>query len=130
MICPRCGVVNAPERTSCTRCSGSLAPPAQRDDRPLPPVMPITKRAELKLGRAASPAQAGKATVANGPAAQGPPNQARPGSEPSEAPALDLYLLSAERSTGQPAPPEASVNHSERLSTDRSARLAVGFSRA
>ena len=50
MICPRCGVVNAPDRQSYGGRSGSLVRPPARDDRPLPPVVPITERAKLKVG--------------------------------------------------------------------------------
>jgi hypothetical protein len=123
MICPRCGVVNSAERGSCTRCSGSLARPPARDDGPLPPVLPVTKRAELKSGRASAPPQAGAADSSSRPVA---PAQGAP----LEAVSGDLYLLSTERSTGQPAPPDGSLSQSDRLPADRPARLAVGLSRA
>jgi hypothetical protein len=127
MICPRCGVVNASERQSCTRCSGSLVPPPARDDRPLPPVVPVTKRAELKSGldsvpaRAKSVAATGDGPLASAVAAQGAVIEPAGG---------DLYLLSTERSTGQPAPPAALLSQSERLAGERPGRLAVGLSRA
>jgi hypothetical protein len=140
MICPRCGVVNAPERSSCTRCSGSLAPPSHRDDRPLPPVMPITRRAELKMGRASAPAPAGAGGSALSPAPNAIAGQGagqdmgQPGASDldgvREPLAVGLYLLSTERSTGQPAPPDGALNKSERLAADRPGRLAVGLSRA
>jgi hypothetical protein len=132
MICPRCGVVNAPERGSCTRCSGSLAPPSRQDEQPLPPVMPITRRHEIRMGQAAASAPAGAAQSALPPASvpdaatQGAPN---PGIYVG-ASGTDLYLLSSERSTGQPEPPDGPLNRSERLPVDRPARLAVGLSRA
>jgi hypothetical protein len=142
MICPRCGVVNASERDSCTRCSGSLLPPSARDDRPLPPVLPVTKRAELRagLGSVAAPASAG--TGAGGhpsgptPAPPGAAiDSAAIGSAAIDPAAIDptsgdLYLLSTERSTGQPAPPAAPLSQSESLAADRPGRLAVGLSRA
>jgi hypothetical protein len=125
MICPRCGVVNASERQSCTRCSGSLVPPPARDDRPLPPVLPVTKRAELQPGRtgtsAPAPASAGDNPVR--------PAVAIPGVI-VEPPSGDLYLLSNVRSTGQPAPPDGPLNQSERLPVDRPGRLTIGLSRA
>ncbi len=137
MICPRCGVVNAPERSSCTRCSGSLAPPSHRDDRPLPPVMPITRRAELKMGRASAPAPAGAggSSPPNAIAGQGAGQDiGQPGASNldgvAEPLAAGLYLLSTERSTGQPAPPDGVLNKSERLAADRPGRFAVGLSRA
>ena len=44
--------------------------------------------------------------------------------------AADLYLLSTDRSTGQPAPPDGPLNQSERLAANWPGRLAVGLSRA
>lgn len=92
MICPRCGVINPAGNPSCSRCAGSLAPPPERDDRPLPPVVPLTRRAELQMMRAKAAEQ-----VSAGP----------PPARPSEDEQADsgLYLLSSERSTGQPEPP-------------------------
>ena len=118
MICPRCGVVNAPEREMCSRCSGSLAPPPARDDNPLPPVVPITRRAELKLGRASASAPSNNDAVHRSPATA---------PEIAPEPAVsDLYLLEAERSTGQPAPPGC---QSEPVRADWPARVAIGLSR-
>jgi hypothetical protein len=128
MICPRCGVVNSAERGSCTRCSGSLARPPARDDGPLPPVLPVTRRAELKSGRATAPVRASApvpASAADTTSRPAPPAQGAP-----LEPASDLYLLSTERSTGQPAPPDGPLSQSDRLPADRPARLAVGLSRA
>jgi hypothetical protein len=125
MICPRCGVVNASERQSCTRCSGSLVPPPARDDRPLPPVLPVTKRAELQTGRVGTSAPAPVSAGNNPPRPVG----LVPGAM-LEPPSGDLYLLSTERSTGQPAPPVGPFNQSERLPADRPSRLTVGLSRA
>jgi hypothetical protein len=122
VICPRCGVVNARERESCSRCSGSLAPPPTQDDNPLPPVLPVTRRAELKLGRASAPAPSNTDAVHRPPAAvQEIVQEIVP-----EPPVGDLYLLEADRSTGQPAPP---ASQSEPVRTDRPARVAVGLSR-
>ena len=125
MICPRCGVVNGSERESCTRCSGSLVPPPTRDSRPLPPVVPVTKRAELQTGRVGTPLP----TPAGAGDNPGRPVLAVPGSV-AEPLSGDLYLLSTERSTGQPAPPDGPLNQSERLAADRPGRLTVGLSRA
>jgi hypothetical protein len=125
MICPRCGVVNGSERESCTRCSGSLVPPPTRDSRPLPPVVPVTKRAELQTVRVGTPAPT-SATAGDNP---GRPLVTVPGAV-AEPPSGDLYLLSTERSTGQPAPPAGPLNQSERLPADRPGRLTVGLSRA
>jgi hypothetical protein len=119
VICPRCGVVNAPERQACSRCSGSLAPPPAREDKPLPPVAPITRRAELKLGRATVPPPSHNDAVHRPPA---PPQELAP-----EASAGDLYLLEADRTTGQPAPPGAL---SDPVRADRPARVTIGLSRA
>ena len=161
MICPRCGVVNAPDRQSCTRCSGSLVRPPARDDIPLPPVTPVTERAKLKTGGPPNPkstvpkstvpaaATALVAATALAPAtapvgpAPAPASTAgntsgdgllRPAAPlpglPAEPAAADLYLLSTDRSTGQPAPPDGPLNQSERLPADRPGRLAVGLSRA
>ena len=64
MICPRCGVMNTPGRAGCSRRSGSLAPPPAKDERPLPPVLPITRRAELMLGRSSGAGAGAGATEA------------------------------------------------------------------
>jgi hypothetical protein len=44
--------------------------------------------------------------------------------------AEDLYLLEAERSTGQPAPPDASLGLSDPVQASRRGRITVGLSRA
>jgi hypothetical protein len=126
MICPRCGVLNTPEREYCSRCSGSLAPPPSRDDRPLPPVLPITKRAELKLGRTSTPAPAG-------PASTGSAAPYAVGAAPVPAVETgggDLYLLESERSTGQPAPPDGSLAPGDPVRANRRGTITVGLSRA
>ena len=93
MICPRCGTLNAAERAGCTRCAGSLAPPPARPDQPLPPVRPLTRRAELMvLAQAHADGERAAGPTAGAVAA---PAIAEPG----------LYLLASERSTGQPEPP-------------------------
>jgi len=93
MICPRCGTLNAAERVGCARCAGSLAPPPARPDQPLPPVRPLTRRAELMV-------------LAKADAAGGRAPGATTGAVPAPAVAEPgLYLLASERSTGQPEPP-------------------------
>ena len=44
MMCPRCGIYNQSGRSSCSRCSGLLAPAPVGDGRPLPAVLPVTHR--------------------------------------------------------------------------------------
>lgn len=92
MICPRCGTLNAADRPGCTRCAGSLAPPPARSDQPLPPVRPLTRRAELMV-------LAKVDTAGTGPLADAGPGPA------AAAPESGLYLLASQRSTGQPEPP-------------------------
>jgi hypothetical protein len=108
----------------------------------MPPVLPVTKRAELTTGRATMPpaatAGAGVGGNPSGPALATPGAAIeQAGIEPTssgptaiEPAGGDLYLLSTERSTGQPAPPAALLSQSERLTADRPGRLAVGLSRA
>ncbi|HYA43967.1 MAG TPA: hypothetical protein VED59_00050 [Acidimicrobiales bacterium] len=81
-------MVNAPGIDSCARCSGSLVPPPNRDDRPLPPVTPLTRRAELL--RQADRADSVPAADAS--------------SESVDAPDAGLYVMARE-TTGQPHPP-------------------------
>lgn len=123
MICPRCGVLNAPGRSACSRCSGLLAPASARDNRPLPPVLPITKRAELTLGRATTAGAAGIGGRRPGPTLGA-------GLEAPELPVTELYLLAADRSTGQPAPPPAPLGQGEPARADRPGRVAIGLSSA
>lgn len=103
MICPRCGTTNAPGRATCVRCSGSLAPPPEvtAPASAVPPVLPVTRRAEIATGRA-TPKQSPRpaASKSPGPVAQWSPEH--------------IYLLAHDRCTGQPAPPEvppAPVGH-------------------
>ena len=128
MICPRCGVTNKPGQPACSRCSGSLAP-APPDTRRPHPVLPITRRAEVMLRRASGNADPGRAAAASvaGPA----PGTA--GSTGSSAPNVvqgEIYLLATERSTGQPAPPEALGGQTEPALGDRRGRVAIGLSGA
>ncbi|HUB69667.1 MAG TPA: hypothetical protein VL984_04535 [Acidimicrobiales bacterium] len=120
MICPRCGVANTAERPTCTRCAGSLAPPPARNDAPLPPTVPITRRAELVMRRAGG---APLANVVEAAAQQAPP-QADPASQ------ADLYFLASERATGQPPPPDGPYGPTGTVRPERPARLAVGLSGA
>ncbi|HTV12365.1 MAG TPA: zinc finger Ran-binding domain-containing protein [Acidimicrobiales bacterium] len=125
MICPRCGVSNPAQRTSCSRCSGSLTPPPARDERPMPDVLPVTKRAELAMGHARLAA----ASPGSGPGA-GEPGRYAPAPADLEQSA-ELYLLSADRPTGQPLPPEGPLGHPGPVrSADRPGRLTVGLSGA
>lgn len=116
MTCPRCGVTNGPERSACVRCGGSLAAPPVRDDRPLPPVLPVTKRSELAMGR--SHGGTGRPTPV-------------PAEGPGE-PGGDLYLLASERSTGQPPPPPGggAPGQRELAHADVPGRVAIGLSGA
>ena len=100
MICPRCGIVNPPERDQCARCAGSLAAPPARDQAPLPPVVPLTRRAELLMMKtAAAAAAAGAPSSATAPTGDG---------APAGGGAADLYRLASQRSSGQPEPPPGS----------------------
>ena len=88
-------------------------------------MLPITKRAEVMLRRAggsAGPAAAPPASAA-GPA--GAATQPVPGAAQS-----DIYLLATERSTGQPAPPEALGGQTESAIGERRGRMAIGLSGA
>ena len=125
MICPRCGVTNKAGQPACSRCSGSLAP-APPDTRRPHPVLPITRRAEVMLRRAGGHADPGRAPAASVagpvPSAAGPP---APGPLQGE-----IYLLATERSTGQPAPPEALGGAAEPALGERRGRMAIGLSGA
>ena len=126
MICPRCGVVNQSGQTTCSRCSGSLAPSPTSARRPHP-VLPITKRAAVTVHRARRTGDpAGTVNSLFGPAATAGAAPS-PGSGPAHA---DIYLLATERSTGQPAPPEALVGQSETSLGERRGRRAIGLSGA
>jgi hypothetical protein len=90
-------------------------------------VLPITKRAEVMLRRAGGsgdPPGAMKASPA-GPAIT--PAGAAPQPGPVHA---EIYLLATERSTGQPAPPEAQPGQTETALGDRRGRMAIGLSGA
>jgi len=113
MICPRCGSANQATSANCARCAGSLAPPPPRDPSPLPLVLPMTRRAELELGRAGAAAPGGTTGVPSSPA----------------EPVAELYLLAADHATGQPPPPEAPQGPGS-ARPDRPGRLAVGLSGA
>lgn len=132
MTCPRCGVMNPADRSTCSRCSGSLARPPVRDEAPLPPVLPITRRAELTMGRsgaASPPGGPGAAGRLSGTAHSGggPQGATPPGAELGTG---ELYLLAAERSTGQPPPPEAPPGPAEPARAERPARVAIGLTGA
>jgi hypothetical protein len=92
-------------------------------------VLPITKRAEVTLRRArgsGDPAGAMKASAAGlAPSTAGAGPQPVPG--PGQA---EIYLLATERSTGQPAPPEALPGQSETALGERRGRMAIGLSGA
>src|SRR5580658_5595652 len=153
MMCPRCGVTNKDDRTHCTRCSGSLAPPPVRHDAP-PAVVPITRRAEVVWGRARA-ARAGTAVLGNGGPGSAVPGSPAPGSGPAgnatgngpdnvtlgsahqaarpagTAPGVhelsgpgELYLLAADRATGQPPPP-APPGQPGPVRAERPGRVAV-----
>ncbi|SRR5579875_360162 len=112
MICPRCGVINLPERERCSRCSGSLAPPPRRQGQPPPAVVPLTRRAELaQLDGAGGLPGTRRAELA--PSGGGP-----------------LYVLATERS-GQPPPPSPSpAEQVAPLGEQRTAMVVVGLSGA
>ena len=87
------------------------------------------------MGRASAAAAAATPNPPNPVAGQGAGQDAGPRGASNldgigEPLGVGLYLLSTERSTGQPAPPEGALNKSERLGADRPGRLAVGLSRA
>jgi hypothetical protein len=126
MMCPRCGIYNPSGRSSCTRCSGLLAPTPVRDDRPLPYVLPVTKRAELALGRASSGATAG----AVGDATSRPSPTLGAALETAALPVTEIYLMGMDRSTGQPPPPPSPHGQGEPARADRPTRVAIGLSRA
>jgi len=130
MTCPRCGVVNKAGQTTCSRCSGSLAP-SPTDARRPHPVLPITKRAEVTLHRARRTVDQGGAVKAStsGPAATAAGVGASPPPGPASAHA-EIYLLATERSTGQPAPPDAVSGPAETSLGERRGRMAIGLSGA
>ncbi|MGD0810549.1 MAG: hypothetical protein ABSA91_12720 [Acidimicrobiales bacterium] len=125
-MCPRCGIYNPSGRSSCSRCSGLLAPAPVRDDRPLPAVLPVTKRAELALGRASSGAAGGAA----GDATSRPSPTLGAALETAALPVTEIYLMEMDRSTGQPAPPPSVQEQGEPARADRPTRVAIGLSRA
>ncbi len=126
MMCPRCGIYNQSGRSSCSRCSGLLAPAPVSDDRPLPPVLPVTKRAELAMGRASS----GAALGAAGDATSLPSPTLGAALETAALPLTEIYLMEMDRSTGQPAPPPSPHGQGEPARADRPTRVAIGLSRA
>jgi hypothetical protein len=126
MTCPRCGVVNALGRTTCQRCSGSLAPASGAGGGP-PAIVPITNRAERAARRAGVPGPAGQGYPVS--ALYAPPAALAPANPPSPV-ALEIYLLASERSTGQPAPPDASSGPAEAPLGERRGRMAIGLSGA
>ena len=103
-----------------------LAPTPAHDNRPLPAVLPVTKRAELAMGRAHAVAMGSiAADVTPRPA----PNFGS-ALEAQELPVSEVYLMAADCSTGQPPPPPASLGQGEPARADRPARVAIGLSRA
>jgi len=125
-MCPRCGIYNPSGRSSCMRCSGLLAPAPVRDGGPLPYVLPVTKRAELALGRARSGAPAGAA----GDGTPRPSPTLGAALETAELPVTEIYLMGIDHSTGQPAPPPSPHGQGEPARADRPTRVAIGLSRA
>ena len=125
-MCPRCGVYNPSGRSSCTRCSGLLAPVPVRDSGPLPYVLPVTKRAELAIGRARSGDGAGAAADAT----SRPSPTLGAALETAELPVTEIYLMGMDHSTGQPAPPPSPYGQGEPARADRPTRVAIGLSRA
>jgi hypothetical protein len=127
-MCPRCGIYNPSGRSSCTRCSGLLAPVPVRDDSPLPYVLPVTKRAEVALGRARLGAGAGAGAGADATSRPSPTLGAA--LETAELPVAEIYLMGMDHSTGQPAPPPSPYGQGEPARADRPTRVAIGLSRA
>jgi hypothetical protein len=88
-------------------------------------VLPITRRAEVTLHRAGG-AGAGRASpVGASHTSAGAPPQPLLGAAYG-----DIYLLATERSTGQPAPPEALSGQTETALGERRGRRAIGLSGA
>ncbi|HTW06864.1 MAG TPA: hypothetical protein VME46_05115 [Acidimicrobiales bacterium] len=86
----------------------------------------MTRRAELEAGHArraaVGPAASTRATGPLGPEATGTAGVANP---------AELYLLAADRPTGQPPPPEAGTGSpGPARPTERPGRMAVGLSGA
>jgi len=120
--------MNKSGQATCSRCSGSLAP-APPDARPSHPVLPITKRAEVMLRRARGSGGPPGATNASPAGPVATPAGTAPQSAPGPVHA-EIYLLATERSTGQPAPPEAPPGQPETALGDRRGRIAIGLSGA
>jgi hypothetical protein len=121
--------MNKPGQQSCSRCSGSLAPSPAQGRQPHP-VLPITRRAEVTRHRAGITGDGAAGTLKAPPAglgrtSAGPAPQAAPGTGHA-----DIYLLATDRSTGQPAPPEALSAPTETALGERRGRMAIGLSGA
>jgi hypothetical protein len=89
-------------------------------------VLPITRRAEVTMHRAGVTS----GTVKTAPAGMAHPSA---GAAPQPGPGAahsDIYLLATERSTGQPAPPEALMGQTEPAVGERRGRMAIGLSGA
>jgi hypothetical protein len=71
--------------------------------------MPVTRRAELAMGRAATAAL---------------PAPLAPSSE------VEVFLLASERSTGQPPPPEPPASQRSLPRAETGGRVAIGLSGA
>ena len=118
--------MNKSGQATCSRCSGSLAP-APPNGRLPHPVLPITKRAEVMLRRAGAETRPGDKASAAGPVVTPAATASPPGPGPVPA---EIYLLATERSTGQPAPPEAQPGQTEPALGERRGRVAIGLSGA
>jgi hypothetical protein len=88
-------------------------------------VLPITKRAEVLQRRAGGSTGPASSSPASVPGPAGAVAQAVTGAAQSE-----IYLLASERSTGQPAPPEALGAQTETAVAERRGRMAIGLSGA